>query len=246
MTRQQKNSDDSDKVLDDFVRKHLIDEKHLSNWHIFLTLVAVVLLFFFPIGTIVSVLIFYHLYKKANSYADNVVSSIENIEQREAMEKKQSIEQAKSTKYGKRLQKLNEEEKRVEEEKQSEATEQRQERETAILSAHQKLINFLKLEATEINKLPELTCLSGFQEEINEKGLPQTYFEFSMKKRFGVPKLSLQIDRKGIRNLPRLLEYSQLDLITKQKIEKLNTTLIWGFSDRDREVLEDIFTQVLK
>ena len=152
-------------------------------------ILAIVLLFFFPIGTIISIAIFIHL-KRSGERAQKAFDDAQTKKQhQEELQKALEKEAARKTKYGAWVEALQQSEQQAElNQKQSEQA-QFQSQKEKIKSQFAEMISYLEGEAQEINALPKLTCDTFFSEE--------EPIAFKFKIRHGYQSLSLNLTAAG-------------------------------------------------
>lgn len=152
-------------------------------------ILAIVLLFFFPIGTIISIAIFIHL-KRSGERAEKAFDDWQTKKQhQEELQKASEKEAALETRYGKLVEALQQSEQQAEVSQKQREQAHFQSQTEKIKSQFAEMISYLEGEAQEIDALPQLTCDTFFSDE------DPICFTFQMQR--GVRSLSLRLTAAG-------------------------------------------------
>ena len=196
---------------------------------------AIILLFFFPIGTIISIFIFWHLYASNKKLNQQIDQNKERLNREKDEQRAADIKVTLGSKYGQKIRKIQELDKKKEQLKiQTDKQELTKQKEIFYLE-HSILLDFLMKEAGEISKLPFVRASAKFT---NDNLLE---FTFRIEEITSRASLRISVNQSGKLELDSALlnlssddvdavNGSSYSLAVEKKLEKLFVDILSQFS----------------
>ena len=196
---------------------------------------AIILLFFFPIGTIISIFIFWHLYASNKKLNQQIDQNKERLNREKDEQRAADIKVTLGSKYGQKIRKIQELDKKKEQLKiQTDKQELTKQKEIFYLE-HSILLDFLMKEAGEISKLPFVRASAKFT---NDNLLE---FTFRIEEITSRASLRISVNQSGKLELDSALlnlssddvdavNGSSYSLAVEKKLDKLFVDILSQFS----------------